>query len=356
MIGRRALVAAGALTPLAAGTQSSWAQSPWKGYYASGMQQRTVRFAGTDGAMLAGTLLLPLWSELQKVPGVVLIAGSGPTDRDGNNPLVPNSPSGGRLDLLKQIAELLAAAGIASLRYDKRGIGASTPRPTGALEEQERFFVWDNFVGDVAAAHGELLRHDEVKPYATALLGHSEGGLLALAAAGVLAAKTMGPRKLHGLVLAATPGRPLADIVRAQIARNAPSLLEAAERTIGAIMTTGHVPANLPREQQLLFPPYAGPFLQRALAFDPARALAGLDLACLILQGGADRQVVPMADVQPLIDALGQRTAPGEALIAAGVSHNLKLITWPTSPGFAGPVAPAIADKLTSWLRPLLGA
>lgn len=351
MIGRRALVAAGALTPLAAGTQNSWAQSPWKGYYANGMKQRAVRFAASDGATLAGTLLLPLWSELQKVPGVVLIAGSGPTDRDGNNPLVPE-----RLDLLKQVAELLAAAGIASLRYDKRGIGASTPRPTGALEEQERFFVWDNFVGDVAAAHGELLRHDEIKPYATALLGHSEGGLLALVAAGTLAAKTMGPRKLHGLVLAATPGRPLADIVRAQIARGAPSLLEPVERTISAIMTAGRVPAGLPREQQLLFPPYAGPFLQRALAFDPARALAGLDLACLILQGGADRQVVPMADIQPLIDALGQRTAPGEALIAAGVSHNLKLITWPTSPGFAGPVAPAIADKLTSWLRPLLGA
>ncbi|TAJ36889.1 MAG: alpha/beta fold hydrolase [Reyranella sp.] len=351
MIGRRALLAAGALTPLVAGTQSSWAQSPWKGYYATGMKHRAVRFAGAGGAMLAGTLLLPRWSELQKVPGVVLIAGSGPTDRDGNNPLIAERP-----DLLKQIAELLAAAGIASLRYDKRGIGASTPRPTGALEEQERFFVWDNFVGDVAAAHGELLRHDEIKPYATALLGHSEGGLLALAAAGALAARTMGPRRLHGLVLAATPGRPLADIVRAQIARGAPPLVEPVERTISAIMTAGRVPAGLPREQQLLFPPYAGPFLQSALAFDPAKALAGLDLACLILQGGADRQVVPMADIQPLIDALGQRTAPGEALIAAGVSHNLKLITWPTSPGFAGPVAPVIADKLTSWLRPLLGA
>ena len=346
MILRRALLAAGLLAPLAA-----HAQSPWKGYYATGMKQRTVRFTAGDGATLAGTLLLPLWSELQKVPGVVLIAGSGPTDRDGNNPLVPE-----RIDLLKQIAELLARAGIASLRYDKRGIGASTPRPTGALVEQERFFVWDNFVADVAAAHGELLRHDEIKPYATALLGHSEGGLLALAAAGALAARTMGPRKLHGLVLAATPGRPLADIVRAQIARGAPSLVEPVERTIGAIMTTGHVPANLPREQQLLFPPYAGPFLQSALAFDPARALAGLDLACLILQGGADRQVVPMADIQPLIDALGNRAAPGEALIAAGVSHNLKLGPWPTDPGFTGPVAPAITDKLTSWLRPLLGA
>ena len=351
MIRRRALVAAGVLAPLAAGIRNPWAQSPWKGHYATGTKERAVRFGGGTGATLAGTLLLPLWSELQRVPGVVLVAGSGPTDRDGNNPLAPQ-----RIDLLKQIAGLLAQAGIASLRYDKRGIGASTLRPTGTLEEQERFFAWDNFVGDVAAAHGELLRHDEIKPYATALLGHSEGGLLALAAAKALAASTMGVRKLHGLVLAAMPGRPLADIVRAQIARNAPTLLEAAERTIATVMTTGHVPAGLPREQQVLFPPYAGPFLQSALAFDPAGALVGLDLAALILQGAADRQVVPMADVQPLIDALGRRTAPGEAVIFPGVSHNLKLITWPSDPGFTGPVAPAVADKLVSWLRPLLGA
>jgi pimeloyl-ACP methyl ester carboxylesterase len=351
MIGRRPLVAAGLLTPLAAHTQSARAQSPWKGYYATGITQRAVRFSGSDGATLAGTLLLPRWSELQKVPGVVLIAGSGPTDRDGNNPLVPE-----RLDLLKQIAELLAVAGIGSLRYDKRGIGGSTPLPTNTLEEQERFFAWENFVGDVASAHRELLRHDEIKSYATALLGHSEGGLLALAAAGALSAKEMGSRKLHGLVLAATPGRPLADIVRAQIARIAPSLVEPANRTMSTIVTTGRVPAGLPREQQALFPPYAGPFLQSVLAFDPAKALADLDLASLILQGGADRQVVPMVDVQPLIDALGQRNGPGEALVVASVSHNLKPVTGPGDPGFAGPVAPAVADKLTSWLRPLLGA
>ncbi len=335
---RRLLLAMGLSAPLTAR-----AQSPWKGFYAAGATERAVRFAGSDGATLAGTLLLPRWSELQKVPGVVLIAGSGPTDRDGNNPLVPE-----RIDLLKQIAELLAAAGIGSLRYDKRGIGGSTPRPTNTLEEQERFFT--------SSAHRELLRHDEIKPYATALLGHSEGGLLALAAAGALSAKAMGPRKLHGLVLAATPGRPLADIVRAQIARSAPSLVEPADRTMSTIVATGRVPAGLPREQQALFPPYAGPFLQSALAFDPAKALAGLDLACLILQGGADRQIVPMMDVQPLIDALGQRNGPGEAVIVAGVSHNLKRVTGPTDPGFAGPLAPAVADTLARWLRPLLGA
>jgi hypothetical protein len=341
MIGRRALLAAGISFPLAA-----HANSPWKGYYAAGTRQRVVRFAGGDGAMLAGTLQLPLWSELQKVPGIVLVAGSGPTDRDGNNPLAPE-----RTDVLKRIAELLAAAGIATLRYDKRGIGGSTQRPRGTLEDQERFFAWDNFVGDVAAAHGELVKHDEIKSYATALLGHSEGGLLVLAAT-----PSIGKNRPHGMVLASTPGRPMREIVRAQVARGAPHLLEAVERTMTAIQASGHVPAGLPIELQALFPPYVGPYLQRMLAFDPAQALLGLDLACLLLQGAADRQVVPMEDVQPLIDALRKRGAPGEAVIVPGVSHNLKLMTWPSDAGFGGPIAPAIAAKLVDWLVPMLGA
>jgi hypothetical protein len=341
MISRRALIAAGMSLPLAA-----QAKSPWKGYYEAGTRQRVVRFAGSDGATLVGTLLLPVWSELQKVPGVVLVAGSGPTDRDGNNPLAPE-----RIDVLKRIAELLAEAGVASLRYDKRGIGESTPRPRSTLQEQERFFSWDNFVGDVAAAHGELLKHDEVKPYATALLGHSEGGLLVLAATPAIT-----KNRPHGMVLAATPGRPMRDIVRAQVTRGAPQLLEAVERTMSAIEASGQVPTDLPPELQALFPAYAGPFLQRLLSFEPAQALLGLDVACLLLQGAADRQVVPMEDVQPLIDALSNRNAAGEAVIVPAVSHNLKLVSWPGDTGFGGPIAPAVATKLADWLVAVLGA
>ena len=65
MIGRRALIAAGLSLPLAA-VKSPWAQSPWKGYYATGTRQRAVRFAGSDGATLAGTLLLPLGASCRK--------------------------------------------------------------------------------------------------------------------------------------------------------------------------------------------------------------------------------------------------------------------------------------------------
>ena len=106
---------------------AAWAAGPTR---AEGSKTRQVRFPGAGGIELAGTLVLPMNSELQKVPGVVLIAGSGPTDRDGNNPLIP-----AKIDLLKQIAELLADAGIASIRYDKRGIGQSTRAPTKLADQ-----------------------------------------------------------------------------------------------------------------------------------------------------------------------------------------------------------------------------
>jgi alpha-beta hydrolase superfamily lysophospholipase len=341
LVGASALIAATGSALLA----TTAAAQPVK-WYATGTKRRDIRFAGAAGATLAGTLLLPLVSEIQPVPGVVLIAGSGPTDRDGNNPLIP-----AHVDTLKLIAERLAAAGIATLRYDKRGIGQSTGRPLESLVAQERFFLWDHFVADVAAAHAELLRQNEIKPYATALLGHSEGGLLALAATAA-----MGARRPFGLVLASTPGRRLADIVREQIGRTAPALGATADRIISAILETGHVPASSSGELQLIFPPYAGPFLQAAFAFDPAPTLARIDSPCLLVHGGADSQIVPLGDIQPLLDVLGKRTAPGEALVVPAVSHNLKTVSGPTDLGFAGPLSPAVGNKLAEWLAHLLGA
>lgn len=342
MIGRRAV-----LTGAISGAAALAAATPMRAqqYFPNGIFERQLRFAGADGAMLAGTLTLPWSTEIRRAPGVVLIAGSGPTDRDGNNPLIP-----ARVDLLKDIARLLGNAGIATLRYDKRGIGQSGPWPQ-SVDAQKHFFTWEKFVGDVQAAHAELLRHDEIKAYATALLGHSEGGLLALAARQAMSAK-----RPYALVLASTPGRPLDQILRAQIARSAPALSVPAERIIAAIRDAGEIPDDGPPAIRAIFPAYAGPFLRSAFAFDPASALLGTDAPCLLLQGAADTQVVAMEDVQPLVDALGKRRASGEVLIAAEVSHNLKQISGPDDPGFSGPLAPAIAAKLTSWLGPLLGA
>jgi alpha-beta hydrolase superfamily lysophospholipase len=315
-------------------------------YYPRGVEERQVRFPGTDGIMLAGTLALPTISEIQRVPGVVLVAGSGPTDRDGNNPLIPV-----KVDVLKDIAQTLGRAGIATLRYDKRGIGGSAVHPHQPFDRLESFFTWDQFVGDVQAAHAELLRHDEIKSYATALLGHSEGGALAIAAT-----VAMGRRRPYGLVLASTPGRPLGEIVHEQILRTAPELSAPADRIIAAIRRTGQIPPGGPPAVRAIFPAYAGAFLQGAFAFDPAAALAQTDVPCLLLHGGADVQVVPLGDIQPLLDTLARRDAPGEAFVAPGVSHNLKRVTAAGDPGFAGPLAPAVAVRLVTWLAHLLGA
>src|SRR5258708_29947742 len=97
------------------------------------------------------------------------------------------------------------------------------------------------------------------------------------------------------------------------------------------IRSTGHAPlSGVPRELQPLFPPYIGPFLRGAMAFEPARALTAIDAACLLLHGGADSQIVPLGDIQPLIDALAHRNGAGEALVAPAVSPNLKAVSGPT--------------------------
>ena len=103
---------------------------------------------------------------------------------------------------------------------------------------------------------------------------------------------------------------PLApDIVRAQIARNGPEFSAAAERIMRAVVDDGRVPPDIPRELQLVFPASAGPFLRSALTFDPAKAAAGLEVACLLVHGGSDTQVVPMADTvqQPAAGTLSPR-------------------------------------------------
>jgi pimeloyl-ACP methyl ester carboxylesterase len=130
-----------------------------------------------------GTLLLP--SAPGPVPVVLLIAGSGPTDRDGNSPLLP----GGGPASLRLLAEALADHGIASLRYDKRGIGASKMTP-----EHLKTLRFDSYVDD-AEAWAKRLQGDS-RFSRVVIAGHSEGALI-----GTLAAQ-----RLHGVALVSIYG------------------------------------------------------------------------------------------------------------------------------------------------------
>ncbi|HET8747804.1 MAG TPA: alpha/beta hydrolase, partial [Ramlibacter sp.] len=119
----------------------------------------------TAWGQLAGTLALP--DSPAPWPAALLIAGSGPTDRDGNNPLL-----GTRIDNLRRLADALARRGVASLRYDKRGIGAS--EYPGLSEDALRF---EHLVDDAVALSGFLLQDGRFGRLA--LVGHSEGALIA---------------------------------------------------------------------------------------------------------------------------------------------------------------------------------
>ncbi len=184
-------------------------------------RDRQVLFTGAGGVPLAGTLVIP--DRPRPVPAMLLIAGSGPTDRDGNQ--LPHV----RTDLLRFIADVLAACGIASLRYDKRGVGAGAERLPRDPDALAAFVRWDRFVDDAAAALAFLRRHDGVDGERVGVLGHSEGGLIGLD----LAAGSDAPPA--ALVLAATPGRPIAAVLRDQLARLARAQ-GAAEPTIAALL------------------------------------------------------------------------------------------------------------------------
>jgi len=133
----------------------------------------------TPNGNLYGTLLLP--QSKRKVPVVLIISGSGPTDRDGNSPLLkgPNNS-------LKLLAEGLASNGIASLRYDKRGVGQTGKEmllaaQTAKTVPREVDLRFDAFIGD-AVLWGQQLRGD--KRFSTVTIaGHSEGSLIGMIAA-----------------------------------------------------------------------------------------------------------------------------------------------------------------------------
>src|SRR5262249_19557543 len=123
----------------------------------------------TSTGAISGTLVMP--AATGKVPVVLIIAGSGPTDRNGNSPALP-----GRNNSYKMLAEALAADGVASVRYDKRGIAES--KAAAAREADLRF---EMYVDDAAAWVNQLRADPRFSRVIVA--GHSEGSLIGMLAA-----------------------------------------------------------------------------------------------------------------------------------------------------------------------------
>ena len=285
--------------------------------------------AGAPPALLHGTLTWPDGA----VPAVevLILAGSGPVDRDGNLPGLMN-------DGLKLLAHGLAENGIASLRIDKRGIGAS--RGAGLQEGELRFSM---YVGD-AIAWLDVLRA-EPRIGRVALLGHSEGALVA-----TLAAQRA---DVAGLVLLAGAGEPAGPVIGRQLAEaGVPGPLQSAARQIVAALEAGRTVPDVPGELAPLFRPSVQPYLASWLPLDPVAELAKVHAPVLIVQGTTDLQVT-VDDARRLAAA-----RPGLApTFVEGMNHVLKQAPLERAPNLITyadpslPLAPQLLNIVATFLK-----
>jgi uncharacterized protein len=228
---------------------------------ATGPATRDITFTSADGSVLAGTLSWPAGTgDGARVPAFVLVGGSGPNDRDEK--VGPNKP-------FAELAQQLNAAGFAVLRYDKRGVGASTSK-TFILSVTRT-----NFVDDVRAAVAAAAADPHVDPARIYLLGHSEGGELVLGAA-------LAGAPVRGIVMLAPLPIPYADILKEQIASQHLSPADLA--TIQQAMRANHV------------------FLDSYAGIDPRVEVTQVAEPMLLLHGSKDFQVTT-ADLAGLIAA-----------------------------------------------------
>lgn len=280
---------------------------------------------------LAGTLIDPD----AKAPLLLMIAGSGPTDRDGNNRLgVAGGP-------YRQLAEALAKRGVATLRIDKRGMFGSA----AAIPDPARVTIAD-YAADVRnwvdAARKRTGRA------CVWLLGHSEGGLVALVAA-------QQPQGICGVVLVSAAGRPLSAIMREQFRANPgnapllPQLLGLIDRMEAGKRTDV---SSLPQPLPVIFSDAVQDFLIDEFRYDPARLAGSLTLPMLVAQGERDIQV-SVGDARALAAA---RPGAQLALIPA-MTHVLRLVdsddrmlNIASYSNTRLPVAPALVDAIAGFV------
>ncbi|MCY7261772.1 lysophospholipase [Pseudomonas protegens] len=252
----------------------------------------------TGHGELYGSMLLP--KSAQPVPVVLIISGSGPTDRDGNN------PDGGRNDSLKRLAWVLAKHNIASVRYDKRGVAASL-----AATPDERNLTLDAYVAD-AVAWGKQLKADP-RLGQLIVLGHSEGALIASLAAPQLDAA--------GVISISGTARPVDQVLRQQLSYRLPPALMVRSNELLDSLKAGQVDNDVPPALQVIFRPSVQPYLITLFREDPAAAFARLKMPALIIQGSNDIQV-------SVDDARVLKAAKPDAQLTLidGMNHVLRIV------------------------------
>lgn len=255
-------------------------------------KEKTIKVNNSQGK-LQGSLLFP---KKKNIPVALIIAGSGPTDRNGNQGMMKS-------DAYKLLAEGLAENGIASLRYDKQGVGESKE---AAKEEKDLLF--EDMVNDAALFVDYLLEQKRFSE--VILIGHSEGALVAK----LLAQK----KNVSKVVCLAGAGRPIGEILVEQITEQSVELGEKTEKIIEKLLQDEDI-EDVPKDLLALFRPSILPYIKSWLVIDPAAEIKKLEIPIYIIQGTTDIQV-KLTDAKRLADA----SPNAHLLVIENMNHVLK--------------------------------
>jgi hypothetical protein len=283
----------------------------------------------TSTGDISGTLTSPVKSG--KSPVVIIIAGSGPTDRDCNSPL------GIKTNAYKMLAEGLAGNGISVLRYDKRGIGKSNAAMTS--ESDLRF---DTYINDVTWWIN-LLKKDK-RFSMIILLGHSEGSLI-----GMVAAQQPDVAKFISVAGAGSPAyKVLQDQLNKQLS---PQLIEESDKILDSLKN-GKTVSKVNPVLVSLYRPSVQPYLISWFKYDPAREISKLKIPVLIIQGNTDIQI--SVDDAKL---LSQAKPDAKLLIIENMNHILKEAEADRQKNLATynqpelPLKKGLVEEITSFIR-----
>lgn len=317
----------------------------------TGLRQIPVSIPTSSGS-LAGDLTEPLKMPAgANLPAAVIIAGSGPTDRNGNNPLEQIQ----RFTYLR-LAAYLSRHGVIVLRYDKRGIAASAKAGVPRNIRQ--------YARDVGSAVQFLRRQPGVDANMVTLVGHSEGSTLAFWDAAT-------DRHVAAIVSLEGAGRKLSQVVDWQFARalrrvppgqtsrsraaQARAELRREEAVVARIAAGKHVPHAMVAGNLALASLAAQPrFARSFLNLDPLRYARRDRVPTLVVQGGKDLQVTRTLDAQPLYDAI-PANVPRKLVVFPNMIHLLYDVSGPA--GAANylvaadtPLDPGMERAVLAWI------
>lgn len=275
---------------------------------------------------LFGTLTTP---DLKtKHPVALIISGSGPTDRNGNNPTMKNNS-------LKMLAEALAKNGIASLRYDKRGIGESKP---SAISEQT--LVFENYTED-AKSWINLLKQDS-RFSKIIVIGHSEGSLIGMIAGA----------KANKFISIAGPGESADKLIKTQIASKSNKELNDLTFPIIDSLKSGNTVKKVDPMLNSLFRASIQPYLISWFKYDPQTEIKKLNVPILVVQGNQDLQVT-VKDAE----LLSQANKNAELLIVDKMNHVMKIIEGDQQANLESyknetlPISEVMTNKIVSFIK-----